>query len=759
MLDAHQAGLSVIPLRSNKRPAVTSWKEYIDAQPDLLLVQEWARRAEGFAILCGGATRLQVLDFEGRFMEHIPELRARLGDELAAVFESWLDGYFVATPGGGFHVAVHVEGDDQPGNIKLASDGSMMTLVETRGHGGYVVAAPSNGTTHPSGQPWGQVRGTFAEIAWATAEQWRAICAAISTFDVVAAASETPPEVPSPRSLPGGVSLSRIEHTSSWIDNVQLPSVEEIIERAGWTYSHSDEEYNYWSRPGKPPQEGHSATVNRSGRLKVFTSSTVIPQSPAHGNYDVVDVIGYLTVPGFNHRNPADRVPVLRTFAGLSAQSPPSGRESPAPSDGWLPDDFWSARPWLESIRGAAWAAQRCPEAILGAVLATYATALPSSIKVEALVGGNESPLNTYVALVGKSGSGKTGAIGLAMHLCGAVDSQDHRYGVSLRSGAGLVTAAIAEPARKDKSGLMLPAVFRRGVMVEFDESKALVALNERSGENLLSYLLTAWSGRRGSRVGGTKAAGDESFPADLVRVCAVMGVQLGVAGSLFTGEARDQGFPGRLLYFGMDNLGDRSLRSRAKAPELGLPFYYPDQGREIGVMTFPAEVDEAVSVWDYDRGMSGGDVIDGHRMLLRMRTAALLALMDRCAQVDLIHWQLAGEIEKHSRFTRSRLLAGITRSVEEHALAAGRIDAFRERGRLSTTHEHYAQRLCRGLAKHDCADGVPRKQWRGFFTSTERKGLEVIVDLAIERNWAVYIGEPSEGRLRVGPAWLGTLG
>jgi hypothetical protein len=758
MLDAHRAGLSVIPLRTNKRPKIASWAQYVDAQPDEITVRHWAADTDGFAILGGGPARLQVLDFEGRFTEHIPALKLRLGS-LSAVFETWLDGYFVSTPGGGFHVAVHVGGDGIPdGNTKLAMDGSGQTLVETRGHGGYVAAAPSNGTTHPSGKPWVQRRGSFDEIAWATVEQWRAVCAAISTFDVVAAASDTPPEVLPPSVLTGGVSLSRIEHTSSWLDDVSMPPMTMFLENNGWTYTHSDADHSYWARPGKDPREGHSATINASDRLFVFsTNAHPVPCSqPSGQTYDTTDLIGCYRL---GHLPSSDeRVVIKREFAGLSAQHPPAGVEGPA-SDLWLPDDFWEARPWLAAIRSAAWGAQRCPEAILGAVLATYATALPSSIRVEALVGGNESPLNTYVALVGRSGSGKTGAIGLAMQLCGATDSQDHRYGVSLRSGEGLITAAIAEPAKRDKSGLEFPAVFRRGVLVEFDEGKALAQHSDRSGSTMLSYLLTAWSGRRGSKVGGTKAAGDESFPADLVRVCAVMGVQLGVAGSLFTGEARDQGFPGRLLYFGMNNLGDRSLRSKGKPAELGLPFYYPEKGREIGTMTFPSDVEEAVSEWDYLRTMDGGDVIDGHKMLLRMRTAAILALMDSAAHVDPIHWQLSGEIERHSLAMRSTLLAGISRSVEERAHAAGRIDAVREQGRLSATHERFAHRLARGLARVTTVDseqGVPRKQWRGFFASNERAELSAVVDMAIARGWVAYAPDEASSQLRIGATWPG---
>jgi hypothetical protein len=749
MLEAHRAGLSTLPLRSNKRPAVATWKERTDELPDELTVRREGRDAQGFAICCGGPSRLQVLDFEAGFAGILDAFTASLvRARLDGLFEGWLDGYMVATPSGGFHVAVHVGGDDvPPGNVKLASDGDGHTLVETRGHGGYVVAAPSNGSTHPTGRAWGQVRGSFDTICWATEDEWQAICGEIARFDAVAAASETPPEAPSPRVPAGGVSLSRIEHLASWIDEASVPPMSTVLDQHGWQYSHSDSDHQYWTRPGKAVADGHSASVNSSGRLFVFSSNAApVPASPGRTTYDSVDVLGCYRLGHLPSQQ--ERVEILRSFTGASGRPPAA---HPSPSDGWLSDDFWTATEWLEQIRAAAWAAQRCPEAILGAVLAVYATTVPSSIKVEALVGGNESPLNTYVALVGRSGSGKTGAIGLAMRLCGAVDSQDHRFGVGLRSGAGLVTAAIAEKERLDKkSGLLLPAVYRRGVLVEFDEGKTLAAQNARPDETLLSYLLTAWSGRRGSRVGGTKAVGEESFPADLVRVCAVMGVQLGVAGSLFTGEAASQGFPGRLLYFGMDNPGPREARRRGSPAQLDLPYYYPDQGKEIGTMTFPAAVEDEVSLWDYDRMVNGGDVIDGHLMLLRARNTCLLALLDRQPQPLETHWQLAAELEKHSISTRNRVLAGIRQVSTEHARAAGRMDMVRETARHDAWIEDRAQRLAH-FVHGTATQPVAWRRIKDRFNASDRKQLDQIVTYAIERNWVAHTASDTSKALEPG--------
>jgi len=733
VLDAHRAGLSTIPMRANKRPAISTWKPRIDELPDELTVRREAQMHDGFAITCGGPTRLQVLDFEGRFTEHIPELKVRLGS-LAPVFESWLDGYMVTTPGGGFHVAVHVEGDgDQDGNTQLAMDGGRQVLVETRGHGGYVVAAPSNGTTHPSGGAWVQRRGSFAEIAWATVEQWRGVCSAISSFDAVAAASETPPEALPPTALPGGVSISRIEHTSSWLDNVRMPPMAVFLENNGWTYSHSDPDHSYWARPGKDVREGHSATINRSDRLFVFsTSAHPVPSSqPSGQTYDVTDLIGCYR---FGHLPTSDeRVAIKREFAGLSAQHPPAVRESPAPDSGWLSDDFWDARPWLSAIREAAWAAQRCPEAFLGAVLSTYSVRIPSSIRLEALVGGNESPLNTFVAMVGQTGAGKSGAIGVSRQLCGVTNSESYHYGKTLRSGEGLVTAVII-PQGKRRDEAPLTPLYRNGVQIIYDEGNTLAAQNDRTGSTVISNFCTTWSGVAGSMVGGVLAGGEVSYPADAVRVSLIVGIQFGVGGALFTGSVASQGFPGRLLYFAMDRPGDRSLRRRGTPRVLDLPTYHPNSRSPI-TMTFPSSVEDDVSAWDEARQIHGVHPLDGHKMLVRMRTAGLLALMDDAAQVELVHWELAGEIEKHSLATRSRVLAGISELSTQSARAAGRNDMVREAAR----HQAWVEDRARALAQAVHLSPLTARQVKDKFNRDKRQYLSEVVGYALQRNWVVY--------------------
>jgi hypothetical protein len=751
MLAAHRAGLSVIPLRSNKRPDLASWAERIDAQPDEMMVRLEARHHEGFAVAGGGPGRTQFLDFEAGFDGFYATLSERLeAAGLADTFTAWCEGYTVGTPGGGLHVAVHVEGEGTPpGNVKLAMDAGGHTLVETRGHGGYVVAAPSNGHTHPSGKPWVQLAGSFERIAWATEDEWNSVCAVIRTFDALGPASETPPPAFS-LAQPGGVSLSRIEHTLSWIDGVQMPSMSMLLDNAGWSYHHADGEHTYWTRPGKDPREGHSATVNANDRLFVFSSNAhPVPMSAGKTTYDAVDVLGCYQLDHLPSL--AERTEILRGFAGLSGQRVRGGARAPA-EGAWLPDDFWEAREWLSAIRQAAWEAQRCPEAALGAVLSTYAVEIPSTIRIEALVGGNSSPLNTYVALVGPPGAGKSGAIATARKLCGAANSESYRYGLPLRSGEGLVTMArIPQPKRKADEVPLTP-LYRSGIQVVFDEGNALASQNDRWHDGDL-VAVHSMVGLEGATVGGS-AGGEESFPADFVRVCLVLGIQFGVGNTLFTGAAAAQGFPARLAYFGMDNLGPREFRRRGTTSRLELPHYFPDP-RNPCVLTFPTGIEEQVSVWDYERQRLGVDPLDGHKMLLRMRISGLLALMDSATQVESDHWALAGEIERHSTWTRSRVLSAIAEVATSTARAAGRMDAEREMAH----HDAWLEDRARRLAQFVQAQGDQPVIWRRVkdrFNASDRKQLDAIVTYAIERNWIAYTEYEGKKALLPGKAACG---
>ena len=158
------AGVSVIPILANgtKRPSVR-WAPYIVQAPTLGQVDEWWGNGheQGLALVCGPVSgNLELVEVEGRAMDtqSVTEIMNRM-DELGArhIWEllSGSDGFTETSPSGGIHFLYRISDHEVPGNTKIAqkaqdADGNRLCLVETRGHGGYVITAPTSGICHPS---------------------------------------------------------------------------------------------------------------------------------------------------------------------------------------------------------------------------------------------------------------------------------------------------------------------------------------------------------------------------------------------------------------------------------------------------------------------------------------------------------------------------------------------------------------------------------------------------------------------------------
>lgn len=98
-------------------------------------------------------------------------------------------GYADTTPGGGIHW--YWRCSEIAGNTKLAARRNPTpenphkedTLIETRGRGGYVIVAPSNGRVHPSGKPYVRLSGGPETIVTITPEERQALFDLAKAFD------------------------------------------------------------------------------------------------------------------------------------------------------------------------------------------------------------------------------------------------------------------------------------------------------------------------------------------------------------------------------------------------------------------------------------------------------------------------------------------------------------------------------------------------------------------------------------------------
>lgn len=289
----YDAGCSVIPIRPDgtKRPNCI-WGDYQTTPASRTQIHDWFHNKErdpGIGVICGNVSgNLEMLELEGR---------AAAGDDLTRIAEQCeahgvadeyaqllTHGYAEWTPSGGLHLLYRIADHPVPGNTKVARrpatiselvanpDDKIKVMAETRGEGGYVIVAPTGGTVHPTGDSWTTVAGRIGDIPTITWDVRNRI------HQAVHAALDTMPAAPPPRP-----NLATIAATAAggrpgddYNERVDWP---EILQPLGWQIHHTTHSETFWTRPGKPRSEGHSATTGLMGtgavdRLYVFSSST-----------------------------------------------------------------------------------------------------------------------------------------------------------------------------------------------------------------------------------------------------------------------------------------------------------------------------------------------------------------------------------------------------------------------------------------------------------------------------------------------------
>ncbi|MCX6463261.1 MAG: bifunctional DNA primase/polymerase [Pseudonocardiales bacterium] len=143
---AAAAGWAVFPVRPRgKTPAVRGWEDTATLDPDRILAW-WASAAWNIGI-AAGRSGLLVVDLDVPAPGPHPAAAAARGTDVlrrlaadADAAPAW-DTFTVATPSGGRHLYFR-----QPDGAGLRNtQGALGPLIDTRGHGGYVLAAGSRG--------------------------------------------------------------------------------------------------------------------------------------------------------------------------------------------------------------------------------------------------------------------------------------------------------------------------------------------------------------------------------------------------------------------------------------------------------------------------------------------------------------------------------------------------------------------------------------------------------------------------------------
>lgn len=322
--DFHVAGISVVPPApdGSKRPwpmrlgasGSANWLTYTKRRPTPEELVDWFTSGHtGIGVVCGAVSGgLLCLDVEGRAVaEGVWDayLEACNSSGLGPLVTRVLSGYCEITASGGRHLLWKVEGGEAggvvAGNQKLARrpateaelaehpQAKVQVLIETRGEGGYVITAPSNGTVHPHGGAWVMESGGPDTIATITAEESEALLDVARTLDAMPlpAAAVTAAESQLFQKAPRG--SGAVSEVSPGQDFEAAVSWEQILIPHGWRKLFTSGSKTAWCRPGKT--SGVSATTGCSqlsgDYLYVFSTSTGFEDNRSYTKFGAYAVL------------------------------------------------------------------------------------------------------------------------------------------------------------------------------------------------------------------------------------------------------------------------------------------------------------------------------------------------------------------------------------------------------------------------------------------------------------------------------------
>ncbi|MEO8625619.1 MAG: DUF3987 domain-containing protein [Candidatus Limnocylindrales bacterium] len=634
-LIAHSAGLSVVPPRQDGSKApIEAWKRYQAERPSEEQLRAWYGDGEltGIGVICGRVSGdLEMLEIEGRAVDEGIESQFRdlataagLGELLSRI----LVGYAEKTPSGGWHLLYRVP--TPLGNEKLARrpatadelvakpGDTTKVLLETRGEGGFVITAPSNGRVHPAGGAWALQSGGFESIATITDherdELWR----------VARMLDRMPAPAPRPRSRTGS---DRPGDAYNARPDIQERTIE-LLERHGWTMVYARQDgVAVMRRPGK--REGVSATVGYAAPGVVHNYSSSVAELPVERSIDAFGVYAALEHNG----DISAAARALADVDGSSIRINSGNRREAPPAE----PASWPASPAEAAYHGLAGDVVRAvadhteadPVAILGSLLATFG-ALAGHGRY--LYQGSGQTANVYVALVGDSSSGRKGTAGSIVReiFNAALTGWDSILVPGLGSGEGLIRRL-----KPDADG----NVDHRALVMETELGRLLASM-AREGSTLSPMLRDGWDG---VPLGRFLARSDALVTWHHVGVLAhITPIELRAR---LTGVDAANGFGNRFVWLAVRRT--RLVAIPGNPRELIAP-YAVQLRRAIDAAQDPAELvwtDAAAERWQWvyaelasrsRLGLAGSITARAEAQIVRL--ALIYALLDESPAVDVEH-------------------------------------------------------------------------------------------------------------------------
>jgi hypothetical protein len=263
-----------IKLDGTKAVAREAWKEFQTERPtDADLVEWFSWRPKGIGIAGGPASgNLEILDFDHEADRTFPEFKQLVEAECPGLVDRLV---IVQTPRPGFHLYYRCASAGR--SLKWARvmghEGKPVTLIETKGEGGYAVAPGSPLLCHPSGRPYRTIQGDLLEVPTITPDEREILLDTACTFNRL---------IEKEQIRNGGTEWQTAGRASGRPGDAfnATADLHELLVTHGWTVHRTDGDLTHWRRPGK--DKGSSATTSYGGNLLYVFSTNADPFEAEH---------------------------------------------------------------------------------------------------------------------------------------------------------------------------------------------------------------------------------------------------------------------------------------------------------------------------------------------------------------------------------------------------------------------------------------------------------------------------------------------
>jgi len=279
-------GFSVIPVKEDKSPAC-KWKKHQNEMTNDTEINNYFSTNNSIAIVCGHVSgNLEVVDIDTKNdTENIiaQDFFEILKNEFNELYEKLI---IAKTINMGYHVFYRCSTIE--GNRILAKNKDKNPLIETRGEGGYVLVAPSNGYSFE--------KGNLKTICNISPEERNII------FNISMSLNRIPEIVKIEQKV-----FKHPENIfSNYNENVSVSDILLLLQNDGWQQIKEDRNNIFLKRPGKT-ENTTSATLHKTTKLfYVFTSSSEFTSQRAYNPAQIRQVIEF-------NNNQSELLKALRT--------------------------------------------------------------------------------------------------------------------------------------------------------------------------------------------------------------------------------------------------------------------------------------------------------------------------------------------------------------------------------------------------------------------------------------------------------------